>query len=65
VGEKGQTDQLKSTTKWRKEKVVISDKEEDLVSDDPSKQGRMSETEYEDVETEHVTPPFLQYSSRS
>ncbi|GKE18903.1 hypothetical protein Tco_1426480 [Tanacetum coccineum] len=33
-------DQLKSTTKRRKEKVVISDKEEDLVSKDPSKQGR-------------------------
>ncbi|GKB09034.1 hypothetical protein Tco_0837346 [Tanacetum coccineum] len=35
-------------------KVVISDEEEDLVSEDPSKQGRMSETEYEDVETEHA-----------
>ncbi|GKD64021.1 hypothetical protein Tco_1306129 [Tanacetum coccineum] len=47
-------DQLKSTTKRRKAKVFISDKEEDLVSEDPSKQGRMSETEYEDVETEHT-----------
>ncbi|GJZ45292.1 putative ribonuclease H-like domain-containing protein [Tanacetum coccineum] len=47
-------DQLKSTTKRRKAKVVISDEEEDLVSEDPSKQGRMSETEYEDVETEHA-----------
>ncbi|GKB02992.1 hypothetical protein Tco_0831081, partial [Tanacetum coccineum] len=47
-------DQLKSTTKRRKAKVVISDEEEYLVSDDPSKQGRMSETEYEDVETEHA-----------
>ncbi|GJT82806.1 hypothetical protein Tco_1057148 [Tanacetum coccineum] len=47
-------DQLKSTTKRRKAKVVISDEEEDLVSKDPSKQGRMLETEYEDVETEHA-----------
>ncbi|GJX00296.1 hypothetical protein Tco_0184209 [Tanacetum coccineum] len=47
-------DQLKSTTKRRKAKVVISDKEEDLVSKDPSKQGRMLETKYEDVETEHA-----------
>ncbi|GKF88298.1 hypothetical protein Tco_0259175, partial [Tanacetum coccineum] len=47
-------DQLKSTTKRRKAKVVISDKEEDLVSEDPSKRGRMSETEYEDVETDHA-----------
>ncbi|GJZ18400.1 hypothetical protein Tco_0554523 [Tanacetum coccineum] len=47
-------DQLKSTTKRRKAKVVISDEEEDLVSEDPCKQGRMSETEYEDVETEHA-----------
>ncbi|GJV78174.1 putative ribonuclease H-like domain-containing protein [Tanacetum coccineum] len=47
-------DQLKSTTKRRKAKVVISDEEEDLVSEDPSKQGRMSETEYEDVETDHA-----------
>ncbi|GJS99543.1 retrovirus-related pol polyprotein from transposon TNT 1-94, partial [Tanacetum coccineum] len=47
-------DQLKSTTKRRKAKVVILDEEEDLVSEDPSKQGRMSETEYEDVETKHA-----------
>ncbi|GJV00933.1 hypothetical protein Tco_1330203 [Tanacetum coccineum] len=47
-------DQPKSTTKRRKAKVVISDEEEDLVSKDPSKQGRISETEYEDVETEHA-----------
>ncbi|GJW58027.1 hypothetical protein Tco_0104758 [Tanacetum coccineum] len=40
-------DQLKSTTKRRKAKVVISDEEEDLVSEDPSKQGRMSKTKYE------------------
>ncbi|GKF19835.1 hypothetical protein Tco_0068473, partial [Tanacetum coccineum] len=46
-------DQLKSTTKKRKAKVVISDKEEDLVLEDPSKQGRMPKTKYEDVETEH------------
>ncbi|GKA31389.1 hypothetical protein Tco_0717694 [Tanacetum coccineum] len=47
-------DQIKSTTKRRKAKVTISDEEEDLVSGDPSKQGRMSETEYEDVETKHA-----------
>ncbi|GKB60944.1 hypothetical protein Tco_0917130 [Tanacetum coccineum] len=47
-------DQLKSTTKRRKAKVVISDEEEDLVSEDHSKQGRMLETKYEDVETEHA-----------
>ncbi|GKA10839.1 hypothetical protein Tco_0690272 [Tanacetum coccineum] len=34
-------DQLKSTTKRRKAKVVDSHEEEDLVSEDPSKQGRM------------------------
>ncbi|GJV73533.1 hypothetical protein Tco_1493528 [Tanacetum coccineum] len=34
--------------------MVISDEEEDLVLEDPSKQGRMFETEYEDVETEHA-----------
>ncbi|GKF32381.1 hypothetical protein Tco_0102179, partial [Tanacetum coccineum] len=38
----------------RKAKVVISHEVEDLISKDPSKQGRMSETEYEDVETEHA-----------
>ncbi|GKG59005.1 hypothetical protein Tco_0602714, partial [Tanacetum coccineum] len=43
-----------STTKRRKAKVVISDEEEDLVSEDLSKQGRMSEIEYEDVKTEHA-----------
>ncbi|GKF02785.1 hypothetical protein Tco_0029708, partial [Tanacetum coccineum] len=46
--------QLKSTTKRRKEKVVISDEEGDLVSEDSSKQGRMLETEYKDVKTEHA-----------
>ncbi|GJV29177.1 hypothetical protein Tco_1385625 [Tanacetum coccineum] len=34
-------DQLKSTTKRRKSKVVILHEEEDLVSEDPSKQGRI------------------------
>ncbi|GJT87405.1 hypothetical protein Tco_1069122 [Tanacetum coccineum] len=47
-------DQLKSTAKRRKAKVIISNEEEDLVLEDPSKQGRMSETEYEDVETKHA-----------
>ncbi|GKG46191.1 hypothetical protein Tco_0501037, partial [Tanacetum coccineum] len=45
-------DKLKSTTEKRKERMVISDDEEDLVSDDPYKQGKMTETEYEDVDVE-------------
>ncbi|GKA41728.1 hypothetical protein Tco_0734388 [Tanacetum coccineum] len=44
-------DKLKSTSVRRKARMVISD-EEDLVSEDPSKQGRMTETEYEDVDVE-------------
>ncbi|GJX34449.1 hypothetical protein Tco_0246006, partial [Tanacetum coccineum] len=32
--------------------MVISDDEEDIVSEDPSKQGRMTETEYKDVDVE-------------
>ncbi|GJZ56180.1 hypothetical protein Tco_0611373 [Tanacetum coccineum] len=44
-------DKLRSTTKRRKAKLVISDEEEDLVAKDPSKQGRMTETEYENVKT--------------
>ncbi|GJV65669.1 hypothetical protein Tco_1476497 [Tanacetum coccineum] len=47
-------DQLKSTTKRIKAKVVISHEEEDLVSEDPSKQGRMLKTKYGDVETKHA-----------
>ncbi|GJX73004.1 hypothetical protein Tco_0311599 [Tanacetum coccineum] len=43
---------LKSTSVRRKTRMVISDDEEDLVSEDPSKQGRMIETEYEEVEYE-------------
>ncbi|GJU62350.1 hypothetical protein Tco_1244185 [Tanacetum coccineum] len=46
-------DKLKSKTR-RKAKMVISDEEEDLVSEDPSKQGRMEETEYADVEEEYA-----------
>ncbi|GKE31631.1 hypothetical protein Tco_1450953 [Tanacetum coccineum] len=45
-------DKLRSTTESRKSRMVISDDEEDLVSEDPSKQGRMTETEYEDVNVE-------------
>ncbi|GKD21892.1 hypothetical protein Tco_1223595, partial [Tanacetum coccineum] len=41
---------LKSTTERRKARMVISDDEEDLVSEDTSKQGRMTETEYEEVD---------------
>ncbi|GJW19574.1 hypothetical protein Tco_0027010 [Tanacetum coccineum] len=40
---------LKSTTERRKARMVISDDEEDLVSKDTSKHGRMTETEYEEV----------------
>ncbi|GKA10224.1 hypothetical protein Tco_0689657 [Tanacetum coccineum] len=47
-------DKLKSTNKRKKAKMVISDKEEELVSEDSSKQGRMEETEYADVEEENV-----------
>ncbi|GJT84565.1 hypothetical protein Tco_1066282 [Tanacetum coccineum] len=45
-------DKLKSTLVRRKAMMVISDDEEDLVLEDPSKQGRMTETEYEDVDVE-------------
>ncbi|GKA99188.1 hypothetical protein Tco_0827125 [Tanacetum coccineum] len=45
-------DKLQSTTERRKARMVISDYEEDLVSKDPSKQGRMTETEYKDVDIE-------------
>ncbi|GJY08894.1 hypothetical protein Tco_0377079 [Tanacetum coccineum] len=50
----GQTfrSKLKSTSVRRKARMVISGDEEDLVSEDPSKQGRMTETEYEDVDVE-------------
>ncbi|GKD50860.1 hypothetical protein Tco_1279836, partial [Tanacetum coccineum] len=41
---------LKSTIERRKARMVISDDEEDLVSEDTSKQGRMTETEYEEFE---------------
>ncbi|GJW84391.1 retrovirus-related pol polyprotein from transposon TNT 1-94 [Tanacetum coccineum] len=47
-------DMLKSTNKRKKAKMVISDEERDLVSEDPSKQGRMEETEYADVEEEYA-----------
>ncbi|GJR95749.1 hypothetical protein Tco_0267923 [Tanacetum coccineum] len=47
-------DMLKSTNKRKKAKMVISDEEEELVSEDPSKQGRMEETEYADVEEENA-----------
>ncbi|GJU63400.1 ribonuclease H-like domain-containing protein [Tanacetum coccineum] len=47
-------DKLKSTTERGKARMVILDDEEDLVSEDPSKQGRMTKKEYEDVETEYA-----------
>ncbi|GJV39302.1 putative ribonuclease H-like domain-containing protein [Tanacetum coccineum] len=46
-------DELKSTNKRKKAKMVIPD-EEELVSEDPSKQGRMEETEYADVKEENA-----------
>ncbi|GJW10350.1 hypothetical protein Tco_1576177 [Tanacetum coccineum] len=46
-------DELKSTNKRKKAKMVIPD-EEELVLEDPSKQGRMEETEYADVEEENA-----------
>ncbi|GKG18753.1 hypothetical protein Tco_0373051, partial [Tanacetum coccineum] len=51
-------DKQKSTIKRRKTKMVISDKEEDLILADPSKQGRMSETEYDDIGTEYQEPEY-------
>ncbi|GJS97845.1 hypothetical protein Tco_0804813 [Tanacetum coccineum] len=47
---------LKSTTERRKARMVISDEEEDLVSEDTSKQGRMTETEYEGFTLQQFTP---------
>ncbi|GJR81321.1 hypothetical protein Tco_0152106 [Tanacetum coccineum] len=43
-------DKLKSTNKRKKAKMVISDEEEVLVLEDPSKQGRMDEVEDTNVE---------------
>ncbi|GJZ00680.1 hypothetical protein Tco_0518109 [Tanacetum coccineum] len=47
---------LKSTTERRKARMVISNDEEDLVSEDTSKQGRMTETEYEGFTLQLFTP---------
>ncbi|GJY25935.1 hypothetical protein Tco_0400661 [Tanacetum coccineum] len=47
-------DKLKSTNERKKEKMVISDEEEELVSEDSSKTGRWKETEYADVEEENA-----------
>ncbi|GKC58132.1 hypothetical protein Tco_1085730 [Tanacetum coccineum] len=47
-------DKLKSTNERKKAKIVISDEEEELVLEDSSKQGRMEEIEYEDVEEENA-----------
>ncbi|GJZ87053.1 hypothetical protein Tco_0658663 [Tanacetum coccineum] len=47
-------DKIKSTTEKGKARMVILDDEEDLVLEDPSKQGRMTEKEYKDVETEYA-----------
>ncbi|GKC77519.1 putative ribonuclease H-like domain-containing protein, partial [Tanacetum coccineum] len=45
-------DRLKSTTKRRKARMVLSDDEETMVLEDPSKQGRMDEIEYADAKEE-------------
>ncbi|GKG33963.1 hypothetical protein Tco_0434122, partial [Tanacetum coccineum] len=47
-------DKLKSTNKRKKAKMVISDEEEVLVSENPSKQRRMEEAEDTDVEKEYA-----------
>ncbi|GJV78687.1 hypothetical protein Tco_1514557 [Tanacetum coccineum] len=47
---------LKSNTKRRKARMVISDDEEDLVSQDTSKQGRMTEKKYEGFTLQQFTP---------
>ncbi|GKB71349.1 hypothetical protein Tco_0932761 [Tanacetum coccineum] len=47
-------DKLKYTTKRRKARMVIFDVDNDLVSEDPSKQGRMSKTEYEEVDVAKI-----------
>ncbi|GJZ24876.1 hypothetical protein Tco_0562335 [Tanacetum coccineum] len=47
-------DKIKSTNERKKAKMVISDEGEELVLEDSSKQGRMEETEYADVEEENT-----------
>ncbi|GKG06703.1 hypothetical protein Tco_0329672, partial [Tanacetum coccineum] len=47
---------LKSTTERRKARMVIYDDEEDLVSEDTSKQGRMTETKYKGFTLQQFTP---------
>ncbi|GKF21365.1 hypothetical protein Tco_0070003 [Tanacetum coccineum] len=45
-------DKIESTIERRRARMVILDDEEDLVLEDPSKQGRMTETEYDDIDIE-------------
>ncbi|GJT64059.1 hypothetical protein Tco_1015539 [Tanacetum coccineum] len=47
-------DMLKYTTKRRKAKVVLSEDEENLVLEVSSKQGRMTETAYEDIKARYA-----------
>ncbi|GJT04375.1 hypothetical protein Tco_0838837 [Tanacetum coccineum] len=49
-------DKLKSTKERRETKMVISDDEEELDIEDTFKQGRMKETEFEDVVFTEFTP---------
>ncbi|GKE91928.1 hypothetical protein Tco_1573023, partial [Tanacetum coccineum] len=55
---------LKSTTERRKAMMVIFDDEDDLVSEDTSKQGRMTETKYEEVEIDLNQTKILADASR-
>ncbi|GKD36850.1 hypothetical protein Tco_1257057 [Tanacetum coccineum] len=41
-------------TKGKRKKIVILDEEDELVLEDSSKQGRIEETEYADVEEENA-----------
>ncbi|GJR98003.1 putative RNA-directed DNA polymerase, eukaryota, reverse transcriptase zinc-binding domain protein [Tanacetum coccineum] len=45
---------LKSTNTRKKVKMVISDEEEDLISEDPVKQGKIEETENADEEDDYA-----------
>ncbi|GJZ09068.1 hypothetical protein Tco_0543351 [Tanacetum coccineum] len=56
-------DKLKSTTKRRKSRMVLSDDEEDTGLENSSKQGRMDETEFADVEEEFAAKILAQTSS--
>ncbi|GJV65074.1 hypothetical protein Tco_1475902 [Tanacetum coccineum] len=56
-------DKLKSTTERKRARMALSDDEEDLVSDDSSKQGRMSEDIDQDDDITLVTPTKVSIST--